>query len=114
MSDCLFCKMVSGEIEPDKVFESEELLAFRDINPQAPTHILVVPKKHIATTNDLTQADQNLVGQMVLAAQEIAAKEGVAESGYRLVLNCNQHGGQSVDHIHIHLLGGRQMMWPPG
>ncbi len=106
--------MVSGEIEPDKVFESEELLAFRDINPQAPTHILVVPKKHIATTNDLTQADQNLVGQMVLAAQEIAAKEGVAESGYRLVLNCNQHGGQSVDHIHIHLLGGRQMMWPPG
>lgn len=114
MSDCLFCKMVSGQIEPDKVFESEELLAFRDINPQAPTHILVVPKKHIATTNDLTQADQNLVGQMVLTAQEIAAKEGIAESGYRLVLNCNQHGGQSVDHIHIHLLGGRQMMWPPG
>ncbi len=114
MSDCLFCKMVSGEIEPDKVFESEELLAFKDINPQAPTHILVVPKKHIATTNDLTQADQNLVGQMVLTAQEIAAKEGIAESGYRLVLNCNQHGGQSVDHIHIHLLGGRQMMWPPG
>lgn len=114
MSDCLFCKMVSGEIEPDKVFESDNLLAFRDINPQAPTHILVVPKKHIATTNDLTQEDKNLVGQMVLAAQDIAEKEGVAESGYRLVLNCNQHGGQSVDHIHIHILGGRQMMWPPG
>ncbi len=114
MSDCLFCKMVSGEIEPDKVFESDDLLAFKDINPQAPTHILVVPKKHIATTNDLTQEDQNLVGQMVLAAQDIAEKEGIAESGYRLVLNCNQHGGQSVDHIHIHLLGGRQMMWPPG
>ncbi len=114
MSDCLFCKMVSGEIKPDIVFESEELLAFRDINPQAPTHILVVPKKHITTTNDLIQSDQNLVGQMVLTAQSIAEKEGVAESGYRLVLNCNQHGGQSVDHIHIHLLGGRQMMWPPG
>lgn len=114
MSDCLFCKMVSGEIEPDKVFESNDLLAFRDINPQAPTHILIVPKKHIATINDLTQDDQNLVGKMVLVAQDIAEKEGIAESGYRLVLNCNQHGGQSVDHVHIHLLGGRQMMWPPG
>lgn len=114
MTDCLFCKMVAGEIEPDKVFESDELLAFRDINPQAPTHILVISKKHIATTNDLTEADESLVGQMVLAAQKIAVDEGIAESGYRLVLNCNQHGGQSVDHIHIHILGGRQMMWPPG
>lgn len=114
MTDCLFCKMVAGEIEPDKVFESDELLAFRDINPQAPTHILVISKKHIATTNDLSEADESLVGQMVLAAQKIAVDEGIAESGYRLVLNCNQHGGQSVDHIHIHILGGRQMMWPPG
>ncbi len=114
MTDCLFCKMVNGEIAPDKVFENEDILAFRDINPQAPTHILVVPKKHIATTNDLVEADEILVGKMVLAAQKIAADEGIADSGYRMVLNCNQHGGQSVDHIHIHLLGGRQMMWPPG
>lgn len=114
MSDCLFCKMVSGEIEPDKVYESDDLLAFRDINPQAPIHILVVPKEHIATTNDLTQDHESLIGKMVLVARDIAKKEGIDESGYRIVLNCNQHGGQSVDHIHIHVLGGRQMMWPPG
>lgn len=106
--------MVSGEIKPDMVHETGELIAFRDINPQAPTHILVVPRKHISTVNDLAAADAALVGRLVLAAQEIARLEGIDESGYRLVMNCNAGGGQSVFHIHLHLLGGRQMTWPPG
>ncbi|HET7649823.1 MAG TPA: histidine triad nucleotide-binding protein [Gammaproteobacteria bacterium] len=114
MTDCLFCRMVSGEIKPDMVHETGELIAFRDINPQAPTHILVVPRKHISTVNDLAAADAALVGRLVLAAQEIARLEGIDESGYRLVMNCNAGGGQSVFHIHLHLLGGRQMTWPPG
>ncbi len=114
MTDCLFCKMVSGEIAPDKVMETDDILAIRDINPQAPTHILVISKKHIATTNDFKDNDAELIGKMVLAAKDIAQQEGIGEDGYRLSLNCNQHGGQSVDHVHIHLLGGRQMMWPPG
>ena len=114
MSDCLFCKMVAGEIKPEMVKETEELIAFRDINPQAATHILVVPRKHISTANDLTGADAELVGKMVLAAQEIAHREGISDSGYRLVMNCNAGAGQTVFHIHLHLLGGRQMNWPPG
>lgn len=114
MTDCLFCKMVNGEIEPNKVMETDDILAFHDINPQAPIHILVIPKKHISTTNDFTAEDSELIGKMVLAAKEIAKENNISEDGYRLVLNCNQHGGQSVDHVHFHLLGGRQMMWPPG
>jgi histidine triad (HIT) family protein len=114
MSDCLFCKMVAGEIQPDTVFEDDDLLAFRDVNPQAPVHVLVIPKKHIATTNDLTPEHAGLVGKMVLAARRIAADEGVAEPGYRMVMNCNPEAGQSVYHIHLHLMGGRPMGWPPG
>lgn len=114
MTDCLFCKMAKGEIKPDLVMETDELLAFRDINPQAPTHILVVPRKHISTLNDLTPADAGIIDKMVLAAREIAKLEGIAASGYRLVMNCNQGGGQTVFHIHLHLLGGRTMTWPPG
>lgn len=114
MNDCLFCKMASGEITPDVVWETDELIAFRDINPQAPSHILIVPRKHISTLNDLTQADASLVGKMFLCAQEIAQQEGIAEPGYRTVMNCNAGAGQSVFHIHLHLLGGRQMLWPPG
>lgn len=114
MADCLFCKMVAGEIKPDMVKETDELIAFRDINPQAATHILVVPRKHISTANELTNADAELVGKLVLTAQEIARQEGIAESGYRLVMNCNAGAGQTVFHIHLHLLGGRQMNWPPG
>jgi len=114
MTDCLFCKMAKGEIKPDLVMETDELLAFRDINPQAPTHILVVPRKHISTLNDLTPADAGIIEKMVLAAREIAKLEGIAASGYRLVMNCNQGGGQTVFHIHLHLLGGRAMTWPPG
>jgi len=114
MSDCLFCKFVSGEIRPDKVYEDDEVLAFRDINPQAPTHILVIPKRHIATLNDLEEADAALIGKLYLAARNIAREEGIAEAGYRTLINCNELAGQSVFHIHLHLLGGRGMGWPPG
>ena len=114
MTDCLFCKMVSGEIQPDVVFEDDEVLAFRDVNPQAPVHVLVIPKSHIATTNELTPEHAGLIGKMVLAARQIAADEGVAEPGYRMVMNCNPEAGQSVYHIHLHMLGGRPMDWPPG
>jgi len=96
------------------VFENEDVLAFRDVNPQAPLHVLVIPKTHIATVNDLTPEDAALVGKLYLAAQQIAADEGVAEPGYRMVMNCNPEAGQSVYHIHLHVLGGRPMSWPPG
>ncbi len=114
MSDCLFCKMVSGEIQPDVVYEDEAVLAFRDINPQAPTHVLVVPREHIATINELDEAHAALVGRLFLAAREIARREGIAERGYRTVMNCNAEAGQTVFHLHLHVLGGRPMGWPPG
>ena len=112
MTDCLFCKMVAGEIKPDVVYQNEEILAFRDINPQAPTHILIIPKRHVTTLNDLD--DAQLGGQILLAAVELAKQEGLAEDGYRTVFNCNKNGGQAVYHLHLHLLGGRQLGWPPG
>jgi histidine triad (HIT) family protein len=114
MTDCLFCKMVSGDIEPDKVYEDDQVLAFRDINPQAPLHVLVVPKEHIPTLNDVDDGHRALVGQMVQAAATIAAQAGVDGSGYRTIMNCNADGGQTVFHIHLHLLAGRRMHWPPG
>ena len=114
MVECLFCKMVNGEIKPDVVYENEAILAFRDINPQAPVHVLVVPKKHIATLNDLEPEHDVLVGEMYLTAKKVAEKLGIAESGYRTVMNCNEGAGQSVFHLHLHILGGRQMGWPPG
>jgi len=114
MSDCLFCKFVSGEIQPDVVYEDDEVLAFRDVNPQAPTHVLVIPKRHISTLNDLQADDAALIGRLYLAAQQVARDEGIAEPGYRTLINCNPEAGQSVFHIHLHLLGGRRMHWPPG
>ena len=114
MTDCLFCRMAAGEITPDIVYEDEEILAFRDINPQAPLHVQVIPRRHIATVNDLTGRDAGLVGRLVLIAKGIAAEEGVDEAGYRLVANCNPDAGQSVFHLHVHLLGGRRLGWPPG
>ncbi|RDH87004.1 MAG: histidine triad nucleotide-binding protein [endosymbiont of Escarpia spicata] len=114
MSDCLFCKMVSGDIQPNVVYEDDDVLAFRDLNPQAPTHILVIPKRHISTLNDLEPGDEALMGNLVLTAARIAEKEGIAEAGYRTLLNCNAEAGQTVFHIHLHLLGGRPMGWPPG
>ncbi len=110
--DCLFCKIASGDIDADIVHEDEAVVAFRDIAPQAPHHILVIPRRHIATLNALDDAE--LGGRLVLAAQRIAADLGVAEDGYRLVMNCNAHGGQTVFHVHLHLLAGRAMGWPPG
>jgi histidine triad (HIT) family protein len=106
--------MVAGEIKPDVVFEDDAVLAFRDANPQAPLHVLIIPRVHIATTNDLTDENADIVGKLYLAAKQIAADEGVAEPGYRMVMNCNPGAGQSVYHIHLHLLGGRSLGWPPG
>lgn len=114
MSDCLFCKMVAGEIKPDVVYENEFVLAFRDLNPQAPVHILIIPKKHITSIDDIADEDCALMGEIMLAAKHIAQIEGLSESGYRTVFNCKQDGGQEVYHIHLHLMGGRQMQWPPG
>ena len=114
MSDCLFCKILNGEIPADVVYESDTALAFRDINPQAPTHVLVIPRKHISTINDIGTDDEQLVGHLFSVAKEIAAKEGIEDDGYRVVMNCNEGAGQTVFHIHLHLLGGRQLTWPPG
>ena len=116
MSDenCLFCKIVKGEIPADIVYESETAVAFRDINAKAPTHVLVIPRKHISTINDLEMEDETTVGSLYTAAREIAAEEGIAEDGYRVVMNCNEAAGQSVFHIHLHVLGGRSLSWPPG
>lgn len=112
MSSCLFCKMVDGDIKADVVFEDEHVFAFRDINPQAPVHILIIPKIHIATLNELD--DITLGGHLLQATKHLAQQEGLAESGYRTVLNCNKNGGQEVYHLHLHLLGGRRLSWPPG
>ncbi|MCX7099493.1 MAG: histidine triad nucleotide-binding protein [Methylococcales bacterium] len=112
MTPCLFCKMVAGEIKPDVVYEDDDVLAFRDIHPQAPVHILIIPKAHIATLNDLD--DTTLAGKLLQTAAKLAAQEGLSEDGYRTVVNCNKKGGQEVYHLHLHLLGGRQMVWPPG
>ena len=114
MSECLFCRIIQGEIPSKKVYEDADSFAFRDINPQAPTHVVIVPRKHIPTLNDLHPADAETVGKLFLAAKTIAAAEGIAEPGYRTVFNCNAAAGQTVFHIHLHLLGGREMRWPPG
>jgi len=114
MSDCIFCRIAAGEVPAVKVFENDELLAFRDIRPQAPQHVQIIPKRHIDTIQELGEAEIGLVGRLVLTANRIAKELGVAESGYRLVFNCLSDGGQEVFHIHLHLLGGRQMGWPPG
>jgi histidine triad (HIT) family protein len=114
MTNCIFCKIASGEIPATVVHQDEHVVAFRDLNPQAPTHVLVIPRRHVATLNDLTDADGELVGRMYLAAKRVAEMDGVAEAGYRTVVNCNAAAGQSVFHIHLHLLGGRPMDWPPG
>ena len=110
---CLFCRIIAGEIPASKVYEDERLVAFNDINPQAPTHVLVVPRRHIATLNDLQPGDDALVGEMTRRAAAIAQERGLG-GGYRTVFNCNADAGQTVFHIHLHLLGGRKLSWPPG
>lgn len=114
MSDCIFCKMVAGEIKPDIVYEDEHVLAFRDIRPQAKVHVLVIPRDHISTLDDLSADDPVLPGKLFGAVQEVARREGLAAKGYRTVINCRGDGGQEVYHLHLHVLGGRSMNWPPG
>ena len=112
--DCLFCRIAAGEIPASLVHQDEEMIAFKDINPQAPLHVLIVPRRHIPTLNDLSPADDGLVGSMMRRAAAIATEHGYAERGYRTVFNCNQAAGQTVFHIHLHLLAGRGLGWPPG
>lgn len=114
MAKTIFQRIIDREIPSTIVFEDESVIAIRDIDPKAPIHILILPKRLIPTPNDLGLDDAELIGKLVLVAKEIAIQEGIAESGYRLVLNCNRDGRQSVDHLHLHLLGGRKMEWPPG
>ncbi len=112
--DCLFCKIIEKKIPAKIVYEDERVLAFEDIGPQAPVHILVIPKKHIATSLDIEEADNELIGYMYQTANKLAKENGIADSGFRLVMNCHADAGQTVFHIHLHMLGGRPMQWPPG
>lgn len=112
--DCLFCKIIAGEIPSAKVYEDEFVYAFRDIEPQAPVHILIVPKEHIASANELNEKNADVLSHIFLAAAKLAKEEGIAEDGYRIVNNCGFNGGQTVNHLHFHMLGGRSLAWPPG
>lgn len=114
MPDCLFCKIVSGDIPATLVHQDDRLVAFKDINPQAPLHVLIIPRRHIPSLNDLGREDDDLVGEMVRRAAAIAREHGHADRGYRTVFNCNADAGQTVFHIHLHVLGGRGLSWPPG
>ncbi len=112
--DCLFCKIIAGDIPSAKVYEDDKVYAFRDIEPQAPVHILIIPKEHIASANELTEENASVVGHIFAVAAKIAKDEGIADGGYRIVNNCGQDGGQTVGHLHFHMLGGRSLQWPPG
>lgn len=114
MSDCIFCKLASGEIATDAVYQDDKVFAFRDLQPAAPVHILIIPREHIDNLLDAAPEDEELLGHILFVAGEIARQEGVAETGFRLVINCNEDAGQSVSHLHLHLLGGRKLKWPPG
>lgn len=114
MADCLFCRIVAGEIQGAIVYQDDRLVAFKDINAQAPMHVLIVPRRHIASLNALGPADDGLVGEMIRRAAVLASEHGHAEAGYRTVFNCNADAGQTVFHIHLHVLGGRRFSWPPG
>jgi histidine triad (HIT) family protein len=114
MSDTIFGKIANGEVPADLIYEDEEVVAFRDLNPQAPVHVLVIPRKPIRTLNEAELEDAALVGRLMLAAAKVAKQEGIAEQGYRTVINCNAGGGQTVYHLHVHLIGGRPLQWPPG
>tara|TARA_B100000073_G_C23719113_1_gene566996 strand:+ start:1809 stop:2162 length:354 start_codon:yes stop_codon:yes gene_type:complete len=110
----IFTKIINKEIPADILFEDDDVLAFRDINPQAPIHFLVIPKKEIKTLNDIEENDKDLIGKLFIIAKQLAKSEGISDNGYRTIFNCNEHGAQTVYHIHLHVLGGRQMTWPPG
>jgi histidine triad (HIT) family protein len=113
-SDCIFCRIASGGIRADVVHETEGVIAFRDVDPRAPVHVLIIPRRHIASVTDLTDADAAVMGELFIAARRVAEDEDVAESGYRMVMNAGKDGGQSVGHVHLHVLGGRRLTWPPG
>lgn len=112
--DCIFCKIANKEIPSKIVYEDNDVIAFHDVNPEAPVHILVIPKKHISSLNAATPEDEQLLGKILLTIQSIAKEQGIAEAGYRVVNNCGELGGQTVHHLHFHLLGGREMLWPAG
>lgn len=114
MSDCIFCKIAAGQIKSDLIYEDDTVVAFRDINPQAPVHVQVIPRRHVENAAALTEDHRDLIAHLILVAAQVARDEGVEEGGYRLVANVGPHGGQSVPHLHIHVLGGRAMAWPPG
>ena len=114
MDNCIFCKIVKGEIPSKKIFEDDEIFAFHDINPAAPVHFLVIPKRHIPNIMETGIDDSVFLGKLLFKARELAAELGCGENGFRLVINCKSHGGQSVDHLHLHILGGRHLGWPPG
>jgi histidine triad (HIT) family protein len=114
MDDCLFCKIINGDIRSDKIYEDEFTFAFRDINPVAPTHILVIPKVHVSGLNDIKIDDVNIMSKLTLSAQKIIDLEGIKDSGFRFVINSGMDGGQTVFHLHLHILGGRKLKWPPG
>ncbi len=114
MQDCIFCRIVRGEIPAKKIVENDDVLAFDDVNPAAPVHVVIVPKKHIATLNDASDADAERLGALLLAAKGVAAEKGLSESGYRIVVNTMSGAGQAVFHVHMHVMGGRAFRWPPG
>lgn len=113
-TDCIFCKIAAGEFGGPPVYQDEDVTAFRDINPQAPSHLLLIPNKHIASVSDASAEDQALLGKLMMTAAQIAGREGIDDNGYRLVVNTGTNGGQTVFHLHVHILGGRKMTWPPG
>ncbi|OFI07186.1 HIT-like protein [Clostridium acetireducens DSM 10703] len=114
MSDCIFCKIVKGEIPSEKVYEDDIVYAFKDISPEAPVHVLIIPKKHISNLNELKQEDENIIAHVFMIAKKLVKEFKIDEKGYRIVTNCGEDGGQTVNHIHFHLLGGRVLQWPPG
>ena len=114
MEDCIFCKIIKGEIPSEKIYEDDMVLSFKDIEPAAPVHVLIIPKKHIDSINDLTEEDSKIIAHIYLVAKQIAAELGIDEKGYRIVTNCGEGAGQTVHHVHFHLLGGRSFAWPPG
>lgn len=114
MDNCLFCKIIKGEIPCSKVYEDDKVLAFKDISPEAPVHILVIPKEHIKSANEINEKNSQVVAHIFTVINKIAEEQGIKENGYRIVNNCGEHGGQTVEHIHFHVLGGRNLTWPPG
>lgn len=114
MSDCIFCKIINGEIPSEKVYEDDLVLAFNDVSPQSPTHILVIPKKHISSANDIDNSNKEVIGHIFSVISKIAKEKGFSDAGYRVVNNCGEDGGQTVNHIHYHVLAGRNLQWPPG